>query len=181
MLILLCTCGVTQKVTHDQTEGYTGPTVPIETLLKRLRVQESNDSHKVRGKVVMSHRGAIGKYQITPIALAHFNIFSGSKKKYTTNSLRHEWINKMIGRWTFFNNLSNKSLQHYDLPDRMCLAINFFNMGAGNTWRGKIYYPYVSNICREYYPYFISRRIVFKQGTKVLHLWSLDPKIKDDL
>ena len=175
-MIVFLSCGVIDKViTHDQAEGYTGPTVPIETILKRLRVQESNNRHKVRGKVVMSHKGAIGKYQITPIALEHFNIFSGSKKKYTTNSLRHEWINKMIGRWTFFNNLSNKSLQHYELPDRMCLTINSYNMGMGNTWKGKIYYPYVSNICPEYYPYFIDRRIIFKQGKKVLRLWSLKP------
>lgn len=187
MILLFSTCGVIQEVTHSKEEGYTGSLIPIETVLRRLRIWESKNRQKYRygekrGQVKISPKGAMGVYQVMPTSgLVQFNTFNPWGLKYNTNDLMVKWKNIKVGRWIFFNNLSNKTLMRQEYVDRMVLAVSAYNQGIGNTWAGKVYWTFASNVCREYWPWFISRRIIIKQGTKVMRLWSLDPAPKDDL
>ena len=149
--------------------------MPINKIISNLIHEESSGYHTLDGKVVTSHRGAKGRYQITAPALADFNTFAGHKKEYTMTDILRIKINKMVGEWYFKRYKNYYGRRGFDAYDRVVLAANCYNMGHGNTEKGKIYFSYVSNICPKYFIYFIKRREITNVGSKILRIKSLYP------
>jgi len=172
MVFLLASCA---WLNNPGLEKEKTPTIiPIKTIINNLVHEESSGYHTMRGKVVVSHKGAIGRFQITAPALEDYNKYSRGKK-YTLQSLYNARINKIVGIWYLNRFIDYYWRRGFIYSDTIMLAINTYNQGITNTARGKIYYPYVSNICPEYFVYFINRREITNQGTKIMKIKSLYP------
>ena len=150
-------------------------TIPIKTIIRNLIHQESSGHHSLKGRVVKSSKGAIGRFQITKPALEDYNSFAG-KKKYGMSNLKSPWVNREVGQWYLKRYIRYFTRRGFDHFDTTVLAVNTYNQGHGNTEKGKIYYPYVSNICPEYFVYFINRREITNQGTAIMKIKSLYPQ-----
>ncbi len=170
-IILVASCEEKEDAHYE----YKPALIPLKTIIKNLVFAESSGYHKVRGKVITSHKGAIGRYQITAPALEDYNTFAGKKKKYKTNDLYNLRLNKRVGEWYLKRYIDYYGRRGFDGFDRTVLAINTYNQGHGNTEDGRFYYPYVSNIAPSYYLYFISRRVIKRQGTRIMRLESIQP------
>ncbi len=142
-------------------------------------MQESSGKHRYgNGEVKISKRNAIGKYQITKVALDEYNKYH--KHKYTTNSLHNEWINKIVGRWTLHNGIRyfHNNGNGFGIIDSMLLGLNSYNYGIKNTKEGKIYFTYLLAIAPTYFNYFIVRRShnITNVGSRVLKLKNINAK-----
>ena len=80
----------------------------------------------------VSPRGAIGLYQITPIALQDFNRCTG--KSYSKDDLYAFWINKEIARWLF-----TKRIPQILKSKKQAVTIRhvLISWNAGHKWVGK--------------------------------------------
>lgn len=148
--------------------------IPIKTIYKNLTIQESSGKHYWKnGKVKISKRGAIGKFQIMPIGLREYNRYN--KNKFTTNSLYNEWMNKIIGKYLLHHSIRHFYKNGFNVIDSIVLGINAYNYGIRKTKEGKIYYTYCRNIAPTYFKYFLIRRTnnVTNKGTRVLKLSTL--------
>ena len=169
LIIFAASCSKKERIDYEDKPAL----MPLKTIIKNLVFAESSGYHKVGGKVIMSHLGAIGHYQITAPALEDYNTFAGKKRKYEFKDLYKARINRRVGEWYLKRYITYYGRRGFDGYDRMVLAINTYNLGHGNTERGKFYYPYVSNIAPTYYIYFINRRAITNQGTRIMRLESI--------
>ena len=140
-------------------------------------MQESSGKHYYRnGKVRISKKGAVGKWQIMPIGLKQYN--DKNKNKFTTNSLHNEWANRIIGKYLLHAGIRYFYNSGYNAVDSILLGINSYNYGIKNTREGKIYFTYCLAIVPSYFNYFIVRRShnITNVGTRILKLKNINAK-----
>jgi soluble lytic murein transglycosylase-like protein len=111
---------------------------PIEDILSRLVWVESSNKHYAYSK-----SGAIGRYQITPICLEDFNTFNTWGLKFTIDDVWRPSVNELIGRWYFKLLLKYHHKDHFG---RIVNVVNSYNMGMGNTGKGRYNYSYLKKI-----------------------------------
>jgi soluble lytic murein transglycosylase-like protein len=99
---------------------------------------ETGNVHSVNGSVVISPKGAIGLCQIMPDLLIDYN--KATSNNYKTKDLYNKKINRKVGKWYFFQFL-------YTLYNgNIIKMVNAYNMGSGNTAKGKYNFTYLKDI-----------------------------------
>lgn len=93
----------------------------------------------------VSPKGAIGLYQITPIALKDFNRMTG--KKYKKDDLYLIWVNHEIARWLLTKRIPQllKAKKKSITVENLLTAYN-----AGHTYVGKRLPKETQNYIRKY-------------------------------
>ena len=107
-------------------------------VFENLIEHETKSIHKKNGEVVISHKGAIGYCQIMPALLIDYN--NATSNNYKTKDLYIKKINLKVGKWYFFQYLY--TLYNGDIIK----MVNSYNMGCGNTGKGKYNFTYLKDI-----------------------------------
>jgi len=110
-----------------------------------------------------SHRGAIGRWQITTAGLDHFNTFNKYRAHYTTNDIKIPNINDSVGRW-----IIETLIKEWD--GSIIHAVNSYNMGSANTMRGKFYDAYCYKILGVEYTKWRRKKKAYKKIGGVYYL-----------
>ena len=114
--------------------------IRFEKLWNSILEVESNKMHKRNGKIVVSHKGAIGIAQLMPNTFK--DIIRWSKSDHLEHGdISNKYVNLWAGKW-YFNYL------YYDVfPRNPQWAVSGYNGGANNsgymtTYVGKVYSNY---------------------------------------
>lgn len=108
-----------------------------KSIWEGIKMAESWNSHtNRRGHVRMSHKGAIGKCQVTWQMLKHYNQINSTEINIL--ELFNEFTNEMIGYWGY-----ELSLAQFDNP---LYGINSYNAGIHGTRRGNFLKSYVQKV-----------------------------------
>lgn len=121
-----------------------------EIIEQRLRWTESEFK-----SYATSPAGAIGQYQITPICLKHYNDFH--RRKFVIEEMRIRWKARYVYRWYIKYLYRHYSKSYSDEDILSVLVINSYNMGLGNTKKGKFNYDYCASIVPEELSTFLER------------------------
>ncbi len=105
-----------------------GQALAVEINLEAIKQIES---HGV-ADAVNARSGAVGMYQITPIALRDFN--RCTKKSYTSDDLFMFWINREIASWLFEKRIPQILKSKKQAVTERNLLISF---NAGHAYVGK--------------------------------------------
>jgi hypothetical protein len=131
--------------------------VPILEIHKNFLMQESSNKHyRKNGEVRISHKGAVGRWQVTPIGIKEYNRCN-KNVKFGSNGLRVPYINAIIGKWILKDNIKHFSEMGHDKYISILLGINAYNHGKQGTIDGNIAHKYLSNIVPSYYNYYIAK------------------------
>lgn len=99
---------------------------------------ETSWKHSINNTVVISPKGAIGLCQIMPDLLIDYN--KATSNNYNEKDLYIKKINLKVGKWYFFQFLY--TLYNGDIIK----MVNAYNMGCGNTAKGKYNFKYLKDI-----------------------------------
>ena len=130
--------------------------IKMQNLKNRLVWVESRWNVNAR-----SHKNAYGLWQITKPVLDDINNFTGSQ--YTINDLFDPISNTIIGNWQL-----ERLLRQFN--GSIVNAINSYNMGPVNTYRGKYYYTYLLDICPWEWLVFIRDKKIVKVEGNIMYI-----------
>jgi hypothetical protein len=119
--------------------AFAGVNKDLQPFTNNFLQVESHNQHRRGGGVLVSDKGAIGRWQVTPDCVGFYNI--QLHKNVRVADVYNEKTNEIIGAW-YLNYCYKKS-------GSILWAFNNYNMGHNNTTR--IYYPYVLRILSVQY------------------------------
>jgi len=127
-----------------------------------LIIHESQGRHYCeKGEVLKSKSEAWGRCQITEICLQDFNDRNPWGIKYTIEDIKLKFPNKVVSKWYFYDRL----FKYY--KGDIIKMVNAYNMGIGNTDRGKFNVHYLKDIVPVEFDYWIRSAKIIKKYAKI--------------
>jgi len=129
-----------------------------------LLIKESDNRQFESNGAVLSNKttGAIGRGQITPIAVEDFNDLNKWDLIFTFDDMNDDFINKIVSRWIFYTRL----MKYY--KGDIIKMVNGYNMGIGNTDAGAYNTEFLKSIIPFEFKYWIIGKTIIKRRKDVI-------------
>jgi len=132
------------------------PPAPWAQYVDSLLWAESRGKHKkANGRVIISPKGAIGRWQVIPETVGYFNMKNG--ENFLVRDAFDEKTNARIGRW-YLDFCGVKA------GSNLVYTFNAYHQGH-NAGRKKIFERYVASIVpREYSNFISTKKVIRREG-----------------
>jgi len=131
---------------------------------KNLIIKESDNRQYESNGAVLSNEitGAIGRGQITRVAVRDFNYFNEWDLKFTFEDMNNEHKNLIVSKWIFYSRL----MKYY--KGNIIKMVNGYNMGIGNTDAGSYNIEFLKGIIPNEFKYWFQNKVILKRRNDVI-------------